>query len=154
MDTNIGDRLDLILKHYKLTKKQFAESINYSPGNITDWIKGRYKPSSKALVNIENIYKISQNWLINGTGDMFINDISNINNKNSISTEISKDISSLGPLTEDEINIVRLYRKLTDHDKIKIEGIMEFKAIETESTVTPHAESYTCQNGGENKNVG
>ena len=154
MDTNIGDRLDLILKHYKLTKKQFAESISYSPGNITDWIKGRYKPSSKALVNIENIYKISQNWLINGTGTMFITDISNINSEKPVNTEISKNISSLGSLTEDEINIIKLYRKLTDKDKIKIEGIMEFKATETESTVTPHVESYTCQNGGENKNVG
>lgn len=147
MDTSIGERLELILRHYNLTKKQFAESISYSPGNITDWIKGRYKPSSKALVNIENIYKVSQNWLINGTGTMFITDISNTN------TEISKNISSLGSLTEDEINIIKLYRKLTDKDKIKIEGIMEFKATETESTVT-HAESYTCQNGGENKNVG
>lgn len=153
MDTSIGERLELILRHYNLTKKQFAESISYSPGNITDWIKGRYKPSSKALVNIENIYKVSQNWLINGTGTMFITDISNINSEKPVNTEISKNISSLGPLTEDEINIIKLYRKLTDKDKIKIEGIMEFKATETESTVT-HAESYTCQNGGENKNVG
>lgn len=112
MNTTLAERLEIILKHYKLTQKQFAESINYSPGNITDWIKGRYKPSSRALVNIQNTYKISQNWLINGTGNMFV-------------AENSNKTSSLGSITEEEINIIKLYRKLSKENKIKIEGIME-----------------------------
>lgn len=149
MDTTIGERIELILKYYKLTKKQFAESISYSPGNITDWVKGRYKPSSRALINIENTYNISESWLINGIGDMLI---SNTDNTDLFVTEISKQVSSLGTLTKEEINIINLYRKLTDRDKIKIEGIMEMKAAEAESSST-YAELSTCQTGEKNKNI-
>lgn len=153
MNIDIGERLELILKHYRLTKKQFAESISYSPGNITDWIKGRYKPSSKALINIENIYKISQNWLINGDGNMFISDLSNLKSDESFNTEISKNVSSLGILSEEEINMIRLYRNLSEKDKNKIQGFLEINGAKEESSAAL-AESYTCQNGGENKNVG
>lgn len=67
----IGERLEIAIKKLKITKKEFANSIDYSPGNVTDWIKGRYKPSAKALINMENIYHISQRWLLEGNENCF-----------------------------------------------------------------------------------
>ncbi|GMQ56708.1 hypothetical protein AN1V17_11020 [Vallitalea sediminicola] len=110
MDT-IGIRLETAIKKLKITKKEFALSIDYSPGNVTDWIKGRYKPSAKALINMENVYNISQKWLLDGKGDIFvIKNTSSLNNDN---------------LTTDEIDLLNAYRNLGNHQKGKVRGYID-----------------------------
>jgi transcriptional regulator with XRE-family HTH domain len=113
---NIGKRLEELIKHLNMTKKDFAKSINYSPGNITDWTKGRYKPSGEALMNMEQIYGVSQIWLLKGEGEMFKKDKTN--------TDFSK-IPGLGELTYDEIALIKMYRQLTVKQQGRIEGRIE-----------------------------
>lgn len=123
--STIGERLEFTLKYFNITKKDFALSIKYSPGNITDWIKGRYKPSSRALINIEKKYNISQKWLIEGTGKMFIN---NTDAKKKIDIE----------LTSDEVLLIQTYRKLDRKSKKKIEGFSQYlaKALNSKENIT------------------
>ncbi|WP_446897277.1 helix-turn-helix domain-containing protein [Clostridium sp. LBM24168] len=102
----LGERLEHVLKYFNTTKKDFALSIKYSPGNVTDWIKGRYKPSSRALINIENTYGISQKWLIDGVGNMFV--------------KIPEGIIIDVKLTNLEINLIKTYRRLNEKDKRKV----------------------------------
>ncbi|WP_113671318.1 helix-turn-helix domain-containing protein [Vallitalea guaymasensis] len=110
MDT-IGIRLETAIKKLKITKKEFANSIDYSPGNVTDWIKGRYKPSAKALINMENVYNLSQKWLIYGEGDIFI--IKNTSPSNN------------DELTKDEFNLLNDYRNLDDYQRGKVRGYID-----------------------------
>jgi len=107
----IGERLEKAIMKLQITKKEFAHSIDYSPGNVTDWIKGRYKPSAKALINMENVYDLSQKWLIYGEGDIFI--IKNTSPSNN------------DELTKDEFNLLNDYRNLDDYQKGKVRGYID-----------------------------
>lgn len=132
MDNEIGIRLEYLIRHFEMTKKSFAISIEYSPGNITDWIKGRYKPSSKALINIEKVYGVSQKWLMEGIGSMFVK-----TNTDALVSDISTDTSSNSfnkviDLTEEELKIITLFRQLNDKEKNKIEGMLEMKVAESQ----------------------
>lgn len=118
----LGERLEYIIKYFNINKKDFAMSIKYSPGNVTDWIKGRYKPSSRALINIENIYGISQKWLIQGSGSMFIRiPESVIISEN----EFSQENFSSKNLSLDEIKLIKTYRKLDKKGKKKLNTFMK-----------------------------
>ncbi|EHO40400.1 helix-turn-helix domain protein [Caldithrix abyssi DSM 13497] len=66
------DRLNILIKKLGLAKKDFAKSINVSPGNLSDWLKGKSEPSSKALIRICEIYNVNLNWLLTGQGNMFL----------------------------------------------------------------------------------
>jgi transcriptional regulator with XRE-family HTH domain len=146
MYNDIGNRLETIIKYFKITKKDFAISIEYSPGNVTDWVKGRYKPSSKALINIEKNYGVSQKWLMEGIGDMFIKntDVSIPEISNGPSPNY---ITRLGNLSDEEMHFIELIRQLDDHEKAKIEGMLELKVAEAQSAKKEL--SYPYQNGGE-----
>lgn len=59
-------RIFKLVKENKMTAKDFAKTCSLSPGNITDWKKGRSKPSVDALRKIARKYKVQLEWL---TGD-------------------------------------------------------------------------------------
>ncbi|WP_206458890.1 helix-turn-helix domain-containing protein [Anaerovorax sp. IOR16] len=137
--SDIGKRLEELIDFLQITKKDFARSIEYSPGNVTDWTKGRYKPSTKALSNIEKVYGVSQKWLLEGEGDMMIDtDFSNTD---------SRINEELGSITDDEIQLIKTYRMLNDKQKGKLEGYLE-RFID-ESMEVKRGMSSTYQNGEE-----
>jgi len=136
---DIGKRLEELIDFLQITKKDFARSIEYSPGNVTDWTKGRYKPSTKALSNIEKVYGVSQKWLLEGEGNMMIDtDFSNTD---------SRINEELGNITDDEIQLIKTYRMLNDKQKGKLEGYLE-RFID-ESMEVKRGMSSTYQNGEE-----
>lgn len=123
----LGKRLEHILKYFNTTKKDFALSIEYSPGNVTDWIKGRYKPSSRALINIEKKYGISQRWLIEGMGNMFVRPPGNIIidiNKSKISLAGNFKNCNI-KLTGGEADLIKMYRKLDEKNRRKVVVFIE-----------------------------
>ncbi|AXR64529.1 helix-turn-helix domain-containing protein [Leptospira mayottensis] len=60
-----------IIETYGLTKKEFAERIGISTGNLSDLFSGRIKSLSPDVVtNIAKIYQINPIWLLSGDGEM------------------------------------------------------------------------------------
>ena len=65
-------RLSEIIEKTGVLKKEFAEKIGVSTGNLSDWLKGRSEPSAKVLTRICELYHVNINWLLTGKGDMFL----------------------------------------------------------------------------------
>lgn len=66
------ERLEELITLLKISKTDFANSIGYSSGNISDWLNGRSNPSKKAVDEICNVFNVSRNWLTTGNGDTFL----------------------------------------------------------------------------------
>ncbi len=47
-----GERLEMLLKKTKTTKKELAEEIGVTPKTITSWTKGRQQPTLTSFVKI------------------------------------------------------------------------------------------------------
>jgi transcriptional regulator with XRE-family HTH domain len=65
------DRLAELIGELGVLKKDFAQEIDVSTGNLSDWLAGKTEPSAKALARIYEKYKVNLNWLVAGAGTMF-----------------------------------------------------------------------------------
>lgn len=65
-------RLAELIQELGILKKDFAESIGVSTGNLSDWLSGKTEPSAKPLSRISEKYKVNLNWLVVGHGPMFL----------------------------------------------------------------------------------
>ena len=66
------DRLKRLRKDLDLTQKEFAEKIGSSQNVLANYEIGRRNPSSSVINNICKTFGVSEEWLRNGTGEMFI----------------------------------------------------------------------------------
>lgn len=66
------ERLAELIKELGILKKNFAEEIGVSTGNLSDWLRGKTEPSAKALARISEKYNVNLNWLVAGKGPMFL----------------------------------------------------------------------------------
>lgn len=99
----IGTRIATLRKFYKKSQRELMEELEFE--NLSKFEKGTRLPSVEILLKIAKYFNVSIDWLVRGTDCVL-------------------DIS------ENEIKILKLYRNLKDEDKIKIEGILEYKAFE------------------------
>ena len=105
-----AERLRLALKSSRYKKKKVTEELGLSKNSITNYLNGRI-PESTILYKISKLLNVSMEWLISG------NDITN-------------KIQGISNLSEEEIHLITLYRKLTPRDQVKIEAIIEEKLDE------------------------
>lgn len=69
------DRLESILRHYKINSSKLAEMIDVQRSGISHILSGRNNPSYDFLVRILNTFPdINANWLLTGKGNMIDND--------------------------------------------------------------------------------
>ena len=61
------DRIFELMHEHNMNAKQFAELTGISQGNVTDWKKGRSKPSIKAIEKIANNFNVSIDYLLGNT---------------------------------------------------------------------------------------
>jgi transcriptional regulator with XRE-family HTH domain len=66
------ERLAELILELGIIKKDFAESIGVSTGNLSDWLSGKTEPSAKPLARIFETYNVNLNWLVAGNGPMFL----------------------------------------------------------------------------------
>ena len=65
-------RLALLIEELGILKKDFAAALEISTGNLSDWLRGKTEPSAKSLVRMGEKYRVNLNWLVLGTGPMFV----------------------------------------------------------------------------------
>lgn len=58
------DIIDDLLKQYGLTSKKLAQDIGISPGNVTDWRKGRANPSAEVVAKLADYFNVSTDYLL------------------------------------------------------------------------------------------
>lgn len=107
----IGDRIRFLRQGiHKVTQQELADATGISRGNLSNYEQDRFKPASDAIIAIANYFNVSTDWLLTGNGP--------ISFKNNL------------VLSDNEIELITLFRKLKDKDKFKIEGMIELKLSE------------------------
>lgn len=105
-----------------LTQGQLAKAVGVSPGNVGDWETGKSKPGYNALASLARIFEVSADYLL---------EIEHIPEKASISLTEYKTEQGLAcdgsPLTEDEADIVAMYRLLPSLHQEELFDLTYFK---------------------------
>lgn len=60
----IIDRIDELISENSLTSKQLAHAIGVSPGNVTEWRKGRATPSADVISKIADYFNVTADYLL------------------------------------------------------------------------------------------
>lgn len=73
----IGDRIKKIRREFDLTQEAFASRIGSVQNTITGYESGRRNPSAPVISLICREFRVNEEWLRDGTGDMLIPDPDN-----------------------------------------------------------------------------
>ena len=112
----LGERIRYLRKiSNKLTQKKLSDATGISRGNLSNYETDRFKPASDAIIAIATYFDVTTDWLLTGKED---SDLKSNQNPNHMT------------LTDNEEKLITLFRQLRDEDKLKIEGIIEFKISE------------------------
>lgn len=109
---NFGEKLILMREKLGFNQNEFAEKIELAPQSLSRYEKNKVKPSIEFIEKLTNMFSVNTNWLINGKGEIFINEIESIEHidyKNEI-------INNLELLNENQIKYVY---HITEAEKIK-----------------------------------
>lgn len=68
----MGERIKELRKSLKMTQQEFADRLNIQRGSIASYETGRISPSNATISLICKELNVSEDWLRNGNGDMFI----------------------------------------------------------------------------------
>ncbi|MCU0349915.1 MAG: helix-turn-helix domain-containing protein [Flavobacterium sp.] len=92
METTLGQRVEIILNHFNLTKSELARITGVTPTNISDILSGKSKnPQRTFYVDISKKLNISLEWLMTGEGNMIKSDYLKENTGDN-SEQIIKDL--------------------------------------------------------------
>lgn len=67
----MNNRIRKIRKELDLTQTAFAERIGTTANIMTNYETGRRNPSNSVINNICKTFNVNEEWLRNGTGEMF-----------------------------------------------------------------------------------
>lgn len=66
------NRLKELRKALNLTQQKFADKLGVKQNTIAQYEMGRNDPSDAVIISICREFNVSENWLRNGEGEMFI----------------------------------------------------------------------------------
>lgn len=105
------NRVRELRKSLGLSQKDFAESINLSQNHISSIEQGVRKLTIRTIEDICEKYHANPEWLLNGTGEMFKDELEEFN------------------IQDEEIKeFIKLFLNLDDETKEYIKGLM-YKTI-------------------------
>ena len=103
--SNLSDRLKTLRTEKGIKQKYVANILGITTSAYGFYEQGKRTPTIEVLLSLSQYYKVSLDWLISGSDDFGDNLV------------ISDDIEK--------------YRKLNNIDKIKIEGMVDLKLVES-----------------------
>ena len=103
MDNEIGIRIKSRRKELHITQAQIQEETSISTGNLSCIEKGKYLPSTTALIELSKILNCSIDWILTGK------------------SSISKNTS---PLSDDLEELVETYNKLDRRGRHRIHTVI------------------------------
>lgn len=72
----MNERLKILRKSLGLTQTEFGKRIGMTMQGIQKWEKGKSKPQQSTIKALISTFNVNPDWLLNGTGEMFIGDAS------------------------------------------------------------------------------
>ncbi len=97
---SVGERISLIIKELYIPKKTFANSLNISSSQLSDWINPnrRSNPTILSLTKIYEKYNVDLIWLLTGEGSMFISEREIVSNESCQILHVESDIAAGDPV--------------------------------------------------------
>lgn len=129
------ERILKLLKERGITAKKLTDELELSNSAITDWKKGKARPSTDAIIKIANYFNVSADYIL--TGKDFSNDSATNCNNNAFN--------------ENEETLLSGFRKLNNINKGillgKLELLLELKSdsSDVKRTVNDSKQEYLQQ---------
>lgn len=102
----MNERLKIIRKNLNMTLEEFGKKLGVKNNTISSIETGKNALTDQMIKSVCAIYKVNEDWLRNGTGEMFINDDSLLD---SVKQEYDFD--------DIEINFLKSYSMLNKSDQ-------------------------------------
>lgn len=68
------DRISLIIETRGISKSEFARAIKVAPASVTQMCSGKINPSGQTIALISQQFRVREEWLRTGEGEMEIAD--------------------------------------------------------------------------------
>ena len=120
MAINVPERLELLLKHFKINQKQLSKLADLSENTISNAKKGKNIPNIDFFNNISKAFpNLSPNWLYRGEGEMLEEFSADQKSPNKEiledamerMTALEKEVALLRSQIQDKEEIIRLLKK-------------------------------------------
>lgn len=105
----MNDRIKMIREYYKLTQDEFGKRIGSARNTIANYESGNRNPSNSVVLSICREFNVNEEWLRNGTGEMFRSE-----EENNIIAKATMLLGEKDPLFEAFIDT---YSKLTPKNR-------------------------------------
>ncbi|EBU7767828.1 hypothetical protein DK750_23935 [Salmonella enterica subsp. enterica serovar Rovaniemi] len=109
--SSIGRRIQARRKEMGMVQSQLARQLNVTSSAVSLWERGLSAPAGKNLQLLASILECDTGWLLTGKGD------------NSPSTLQRNQ----GDLTEKEMHLIDLFRKIPDHEQAEFEKMLSLR---------------------------
>lgn len=120
----IGQRIRTRRKELNLTMKDIFERENIKTGNLSELENDKYLPSVQTLIALGRVLHCSIDWIL--TGVEYRSEL-----KESLNFEYLKTEQGLtcdgSPLSEDEADLVAMFRLLPEHQREDVFDLTYFK---------------------------
>lgn len=74
MDNTLGSRISEVLTDKKLSYEDVASTLEMSAQGVRDWVSGKSIPRDLKRKAFAKAYKVNDDWLLTGKGEMYIHD--------------------------------------------------------------------------------
>lgn len=112
------NRILSLLDENKVTAKQLATDTGLAQSSVTDWKKGRSKPSAEAIIKIAEYFGVTTDYILTGK-------------ESNQSTTVTQE------LTENEKEILALLNQFDERTQLKFLGRVEALAKEMIADAAP-----------------
>lgn len=119
MGTTIGERISMVRKSQDYTLEKFGEAIGIKKGSVSLLERGINTPADRTILMICNRFRVSEQWLRTGEGDMF---------KSSTSSEEIESFLNTLAIADDENfkkRLILYLAQLNDSDWKKLEQALD-----------------------------
>lgn len=120
----MNERIKELRERLGMSQTEFAESLNLKRNSISLIEVGKRNPSDRTILDICNKFDVSENWLRNGTGEVFLETPS------STMEQLRREFN----LDEFDFNLVYEYLKLGGEQRKAVRDFF-YRVIEAEENV-------------------
>lgn len=108
--TSINDRIKDVRKQLHKTQTEFARELGFGQSGIAEIERSTRNITDRHIKAICSIFKVNEDWLRYGKGEMFINDSFTVVEK------LAKELN----MTQREMNVLTVFLKFPPEDRQKI----------------------------------
>jgi len=113
---DIGERIKTLRKELTLTLEKFGEKIGITKASLSTIENHKTNPSEQTIMLICREFNVNEEWLRNGTGEMF-----NTSSGNQALDELKKEFD----LDDFSVKLIKAFSELSDEQRASVKDFIE-----------------------------